>query len=189
MKTGYEIYTVAQLEKWRKEAVRFGDGSFAGICHQAITNKERDMMDEERGFYLKYQVRHADGSELSPGMVFVLRPDRDPAAWDALKVYAFSTKNQALAGDLLEWLEQNPCPEMHEKEIIKDDRKAMSKDEFWEKTDEVSLARGLRLATIQSLFDGDHLSEDEAREVLAGPLSPGDESTVYDDSACLEIHE
>jgi len=70
-------------------------------------------MDEERGFYLKYQVRHADGSELSPGMVFVLRPDRDPAAWDALMTYGFSTQNDALASDLLEWLERNPRPEVN----------------------------------------------------------------------------
>jgi len=67
-------------------------------------------MDETRGFYLKYQVRHADGSELSPGMVFVLRPDRDPAAWDALRMYALSTLNRHLGEDLRRWLTDYPRP-------------------------------------------------------------------------------
>lgn len=68
------------------------------------------MSDELRGLYCKYQVCHADGSELSPGLVFVLRPDRDPAAWDALRAYALSTRNVALGSDLWDWLQANPRP-------------------------------------------------------------------------------
>jgi hypothetical protein len=64
--------------------------------------------DSDKGLYLKYQVRHADGSALSPGPVFVLRPDRDNAAWAALKTYAKLTENAQLASDLLDWLAEHP---------------------------------------------------------------------------------
>jgi hypothetical protein len=68
------------------------------------------MNDNQRGLYCKYLVRHADGTPLSPGLVFVLRPDRDPAAWNALREYALSTDNHALAGDLLAWLSEHDTP-------------------------------------------------------------------------------
>jgi len=66
--------------------------------------------DVERGLYGKYQVHHADGSPLSEGFVFVLRPDRDPAAWFALQTYAISTENEALRADLVQWLSEHPLP-------------------------------------------------------------------------------
>lgn len=65
---------------------------------------------DERGLYGKYKVRYADGSPLSPGLVFVLRPDRDPAAWEALFAYAKATENLVLRADLLCWLAYNPKP-------------------------------------------------------------------------------
>jgi len=71
-------------------------------------------------------------------------------------------------------------------EIAAARKKATSKDEFWDRKDTTSMARSLRLSVIQNLFNGGHLTEDEAREILTGPLVPGDASTVYDDSACLE---
>lgn len=50
--------------------------------------------------------------------------------------------------------------------------------------DFIQLARDLRLATIQNVFDQGLLTEDEARELLCGPLGELDE-TVYDDSGLL----
>lgn len=66
--------------------------------------------DQDRGLYCKYHITHADGTPLSPGFLFVLRPDRDPAAWDALRAYALSTRNVDLGGDLMQWLDENPRP-------------------------------------------------------------------------------
>ena len=47
------------------------------------------------------------------------------------------------------------------------------------------LARKLRLAVVTNVFDQNLLDEEAARELLAQPLSPGDNSTIYDDSALL----
>ena len=73
--------------------------------------------DMERGLYGKYQVHHADGTPLSDGFVFVLRPDRDPAAWYALQAYAIWTENKALHADLVQWLKENPTPGEHHCDI------------------------------------------------------------------------
>ena len=51
----------------------------------------------------------------------------------------------------------------------------------------VKRARDLRLAVTQNVFDQGFITEDEAREILSGPLTPGDETTVYDDSALLRL--
>lgn len=51
--------------------------------------------------------------------------------------------------------------------------------------DNVTLARQLRLAIITNVFEQGLLSEESARELLARPLSPGDDDTIYDDSALL----
>ena len=66
------------------------------------------MEDQTKGLYEKYQVRHADGTPLSPGFVFVLRPDRDTAARRALLVYAVETTNDALHDDLCQWFLEHP---------------------------------------------------------------------------------
>lgn len=63
----------------------------------------------------------------------------------------------------------------------------MSKDEFWGKKDNVSLARSLRLAVIQNVFGQGLLTEADARDLLKGPLEPNNPLTFYDDSDCLEI--
>lgn len=68
------------------------------------------MDDDKKGLFCKYHITHEDGTALSPGLLFVLRPDRDPAAWDALRAYAISTHNVRLSGDLWKWLEENPRP-------------------------------------------------------------------------------
>ena len=49
------------------------------------------------------------------------------------------------------------------------------------------MARSLRIAVIQSQYDAGNLTEDEAKELLSGPLTPGDESTVIDDSSQLKL--
>ena len=51
---------------------------------------------------------------------------------------------------------------------------------------EVLIARKLRLAVIHQLWKDGTLGESDARELLAGPLVPGDVSTIYDDSPFLD---
>jgi hypothetical protein len=51
--------------------------------------------------------------------------------------------------------------------------------------EQVILARQLRLAVVTNLFDQGGLSREDAEEALRGPLTPGDESTIHDDSALL----
>lgn len=52
---------------------------------------------------------------------------------------------------------------------------------------DILIARAMRLSVVQSQYDAGNLSEDEARELLSGPLSPGDESTIIDDSSQLKL--
>ena len=59
--------------------------------------------------------------------------------------------------------------------------------DFWGKTDLTSMARSLRLATIQNVFDQGLITESDARELLCAPLDHDDPSTFYDDSDCLVI--
>lgn len=66
--------------------------------------------DSKRGLYDKYRVTHADGRELD-GPSFVLRPDRDAAAWDALYKYACRTWNAALQRDIFALLDRCPRPD------------------------------------------------------------------------------
>ena len=54
-----------------------------------------------------------------------------------------------------------------------------------EMTKDVILARQLRLATISNLLGQGILDESSAKELLAGPLEPGNESTIVDDSVLL----
>ena len=68
-------------------------------------------MTDEEGLYLKYNITHSDGTPLSLGFLFVLRPDRDPAAWDALLAYANAADNLSLSADLMRYLPDNPRPE------------------------------------------------------------------------------
>ena len=68
-------------------------------------------MTEPARLYGKYQVRHTDRSSLSPGFVFVLRPDRDRAAYQALMAYADHTDNDVLRDDLYQWLEDHQWSE------------------------------------------------------------------------------
>lgn len=58
------------------------------------------MPDEIRGLYGKYRIERVDGKPMKPGFRFLLSPENDPAALEALKAYAKSTKNRILAADL-----------------------------------------------------------------------------------------
>lgn len=62
-------------------------------------------MDADRGLYNKYWVTE-DGVTSVEGFVFVLRPDRDPAARIALAAYAKATPNELLRADLERELER-----------------------------------------------------------------------------------
>lgn len=48
--------------------------------------------------------------QATTGFSFILRPNEDPAAWDALNAYVLSTKNAALGNNLRNWLQANPRP-------------------------------------------------------------------------------
>lgn len=58
-----------------------------------------------KGLIVKYDVRKVDTGELVNNC-FVLRPDKDPAAIDALVEYARSTDNVELKRDIVAWLKQ-----------------------------------------------------------------------------------
>ena len=58
--------------------------------------------------------------------------------------------------------------------------------EFMFKTDEVSLARALRLAAVQSSVRQKLISFKDGVELLKGCLSPDEESTRVDDSRYLK---
>lgn len=54
-----------------------------------------------------------------------------------------------------------------------------------EHMDNVIHARQLRLAVTKNIYKQEFITEDEAKELLAAPLTPGDSSSFYDDSALL----
>lgn len=56
-------------------------------------------MNMEKGLYNKFIVQRVDGKPIND-FVFVLRPEKDKAALNALKEYAKSTKNKKLKSDL-----------------------------------------------------------------------------------------
>jgi hypothetical protein len=59
----------------------------------------------EKGLYVKYEVRKKDTDELVENC-FVLRPDKDFNAIKALRTYASETSNQALSLELTYWLDE-----------------------------------------------------------------------------------
>ena len=67
------------------------------------------IINSERGIYIKYDVRKVETGEMVFDC-FVLRPDRDAAARDALRFYAKVTSNRALAANLLDWIRQLEKP-------------------------------------------------------------------------------
>ncbi|WP_019123615.1 hypothetical protein [Brevibacillus massiliensis] len=59
---------------------------------------------ENKGLYVKYEVRKKENGELVDGC-FVLRPDKDGAALAALRKYAEATSNKQLSEDINNWLD------------------------------------------------------------------------------------
>lgn len=51
----------------------------------------------------------------------------------------------------------------------------------------IGMVRALRLAVVQNVYNQGALSEDEAREILRGCLTPGNEATRVDDGDLLEV--
>ncbi len=39
-RTGYEIYSIAQLREWKRKSKKAGYRAFAAMCQRAIRNKE-----------------------------------------------------------------------------------------------------------------------------------------------------
>lgn len=48
-------------------------------------------------------------------------------------------------------------------------------------------ARGLRLAMVQNLYDGGHLTEEESKEILSGRLDPDNPDSIVNDSDQLKL--
>ena len=60
-------------------------------------------VDAYKGLKAKYLVFKADTGE-RVGNCFVLRPDKDPAAVEAIRAYARATDNETLAEDIYNWV-------------------------------------------------------------------------------------
>lgn len=60
-------------------------------------------VDAYKGLKAKYLVFKADTGE-RVGNCFVLRPDKDPAAVEAIRAYARATDNETLAEDIHNWV-------------------------------------------------------------------------------------
>ena len=58
----------------------------------------------ENGLEVKYNVYKVDNGAVVNNC-FVLRPEKDEAAVEALRAYADCTKNKALAENILDWIE------------------------------------------------------------------------------------
>ena len=77
-------------------------------CRCPIKGKEQGKVTEQdRGLYVKYHVTKIRDGKVVDGC-FVLRPDIDPAAVEALRVYAKTTDNRMLAHDINVWM-NNIC--------------------------------------------------------------------------------
>ena len=63
-----------------------------------------------KGLYSKYTVIDNTTHEVIQDC-FVLRPDKDPTAEDALLFYAEATQNEELAVDLAHWLQELHPPQ------------------------------------------------------------------------------
>lgn len=60
-------------------------------------------VDTYKGLKAKYLVFKADTGEKVDNC-FVLRPDKDPAAVEAIRAYARATDNETLAEDIYNWV-------------------------------------------------------------------------------------
>lgn len=87
-----------------------GDELYAEDCKVSVESliKNREMFPTikpgDEGLYNKYTVINNETGKQVDGACFVLRPDRDTAAYGALLLYAKLTSNTDLAMDLTRWL-------------------------------------------------------------------------------------
>lgn len=63
----------------------------------------------------------------------------------------------------------------------------MNEIPFWNLSDNQSMARKLRLAVVKNLYIQKLLSRYDAIQLLSGELTPGDASTVFNDSIYLDV--
>lgn len=54
-------------------------------------------------------------------------------------------------------------------------------------TIERKMARFLRVATVRNVLGQDLITREDALELLRGPLTPGDVSTIIDDTVLLDM--
>ena len=80
------------------------------IITNGVTVQDRKQLeaflhpvDAYKGLKAKYIVFKADTGE-RVGNCFVLRPDKDPAAVEAIRAYARATDNETLAEDIYNWV-------------------------------------------------------------------------------------
>ena len=52
----------------------------------------------------------------------------------------------------------------------------------------IAMARGIRLIAVRGRLDVGHITEEEALEILRGPLDSGDDTTIRDDSWLLHAN-
>lgn len=85
------------LDTIHNQEIRIAD------LEQELTASKQVRQDDFNGLYEKYVVFELeDNREINN--CFVLRPDKDPAAVEALRAYAAATENTQLAADLLLWV-------------------------------------------------------------------------------------
>lgn len=65
--------------------------------------KSDKLINKDAGLTVKYEVRKKEDGSLVEGC-FVLRPDKDPAAIEALRAYAAATPNKELSKDIDNWI-------------------------------------------------------------------------------------
>ena len=91
---------------WEEKIKRIADHLIAnGVTVQEWKPLEAFLhpVDAYKGLKAKYLVFKADTGE-SVENCFVLRPDKDPASVEALRVYASATDNETLAKDIYNWV-------------------------------------------------------------------------------------
>lgn len=64
------------------------------------------MNTTQLGIYNKYTVIDNKTGQPVDGAVFVLKPDKDPAALKSLETYASATDNTKLSEDIMMWIDQ-----------------------------------------------------------------------------------
>ena len=63
-------------------------------------------MNEQKGLFNKYTIINNETGEEVEGSYFVLKPETDKAARNALRIYACLTENKNLAEDLFKWTDE-----------------------------------------------------------------------------------